>query len=294
MSQLLEHLKIMHFWRFAGISARDLILLTKYMLLYADRVDIEEERDSAKEFARTMELVNTLREKGQLHQKTAAGYQQLYPVPTNPSAQFQIWSFAPSGNQIASYESTLAASFDVGGDLLDEHPEPHHNSVSVGLIVKFGVTRIILGGDVEKAAWSEVRREMRDDDLQADAVKVSHHGSETGYVDGLWKVLAGKKKPIAVIAPYRRFKLPKPDALDHIKGHASKIMLTCEVEDDEIPAARKPLKSRLHLRTKRKARPVPPESGCGRCMLRFDATGEVVTECLSPADEFGCETASSS
>jgi beta-lactamase superfamily II metal-dependent hydrolase len=292
MSQLLQRLKVNWFWRFAGISARDLVKLTSYMMQYANQVDNEREWENAKDFARTLELAHALRDKGQLHQKAVTGIQQLYPTPADPSAQFQIWSFAPPGDRIDSYERALAASFDASGDLLDDHPEPHHNSVSVGLIVKFGATRIILGGDVEKAAWTDIRRELPDHDLHADAVKVSHHGSETGYVGDLWTVLAGKKKPIAVIAPYRRFKLPKKDAIDHIKGHVSKIMLTCEIEDEGISPVRQPLKARLHLRTKRKARSVPAESDCGRCTLKFDAAGKITTECHSPADELACEAAS--
>jgi hypothetical protein len=78
----------------------------------------------------------------------------------------------------------------------------------VGLIVVFGKTRVVQGGDVERAAWTDIRPEHNRDYFFVDAVKVPHHGSETGFIPGLWGDLAGRKKPIAIIAPYRRFRLP--------------------------------------------------------------------------------------
>jgi hypothetical protein len=63
---------------------------------------------------------------------------------------------------------------------------------------------------------------------------------KTGFIPGLWGDLAGRKKPIAVIAPYRRFQLPKRDALRHIGQHASKIMLTCDIDLASAPCPVRP------------------------------------------------------
>jgi hypothetical protein len=163
--------------------------------------------------------------------------------------------------------------------------------VSVGLLITFGETRVILGGDVERAGWNDVRAELQSEHLAAHAVKVSHHGSETGYVPGLWEDLASGRKPIAVIAPYRRFRLPKAEAIDHIRPHVSKILLTCGIEAAAIPGAvTEPLKSRLFLRTRLKARPATPAE-CGRCTLVYDASGNCINEeCVAPAHKLMDDT----
>ena len=287
MSQLLERLIVKHFWRFAGLSGRDLRQLAQYLLIDAERSGSSELTENANDFVRTMALVNERRQGGHLRQKTATGFQQLYPVPADTSARFQIWSFAPSGNQVGHYENALAACFTEDGRFRARLPQAHHNAVSVGLLIRFGETQVILGGDIEQLGWNDVRQDLQRENLFANAVKVSHHGSETGYVPGLWKDLAGGKKPIAVIAPYRRFRLPKPDAISHIRPHVSKIMLTCEFDAGTTPgAARPPLKSRLFLRTRLKAMPAPPDCGCGRCMLVFDSSGNCMrSECVAPAHE---------
>jgi beta-lactamase superfamily II metal-dependent hydrolase len=287
MSQLLERLDVKSFWRFAGLSGRDLRLLAQHMLVDAERSGNPEMTENANDFVRTMELVNKRRQDGQLRQKTATGFQQLYPIPADPSAHFQIWSFAPSGNQIGHYESALAACFTEEGRFRTLLPQAHHNSVSVGLLVRFGQTRVILGGDIERAGWNDVREELLREHLVANAVKVSHHGSETGYVPGLWDDLAGGKKPIAVIAPYRRFRLPKPEAIGHIRPHVSKILLTCNIDTATTPGAvTRPLKSRMFLRARLKARPAPPDAGCGRCMLVYDSSGNCTEDgCFAPAHE---------
>lgn len=216
MSQLLEQLKVKNFWRFPTVSARDLRLLAKSMVVDAARGDVEERKENANDFVRTMSIVNERRKNKEICQMMVTGHQQLYPVPFEQSAKFQIWSFAPHGNQLGKYEQALSASFTTDEKLLPNPPRVSHNDVSVGLLVMFGNTRIMLGGDVEQAAWADICPQHYREHFFVDAIKVPHHGSETGFIPDLWGKLAGRKKPIAVIAPYRRFCLPKPNALRHI------------------------------------------------------------------------------
>ncbi len=287
MSQLLEQLEVKHFWRFAGLAGRDLQRLALLLSVDAERSDDTELTHNADDFVKTMRLVNEKRSAKQLRQKTVTGYQQLFPVLADESASFQIWGFAPSGNQVAKYEESLTTCFTDDGRFRSPLPQAHHNSISVGLIIRFGETQIVLGGDIERAGWQDAFAELQKHHLFADAVKVSHHGSVTGYIPSLWETLAGKKKPIAVIVPYRRFRLPKQTAIDHIRPYTSKIMLTCEFDADTTPGpAKAPLKSRLFLRTRLKARPAPPETGCGICTLVYDRFGNcVLNECSFPAHE---------
>jgi beta-lactamase superfamily II metal-dependent hydrolase len=279
MSQLLEHLKVKHFWRFPTISVRELKRLAKYMVEDTERGDVAELKENANDFVRTMTIVNERRESNQLDQMLVNGHQQLYPVPFDQSAQFQVWGFAPHGNQLGHYEQALTASFTAEGQLRANPPHVSHNDISVGLLVVFGKTRVVLGGDVERAAWADICSQHKREHFFVDAVKVPHHGSETGFIPGLWGDLAGRKKPIAVIAPYRRFRLPKRDTLQHIGEHASKIMLTCEIDLASAPCAvRPPLKSRMFLRTRLRARSPIPDDECGRCSLTFDTEGNCIAE----------------
>ena len=73
--------------------------------------------------------------------------------------------------------------------------------------------------------WQDVLKEHGPDELAAHFVKISHHGSTTGYCSGLWPTLCGqkKRKPIAALTPYKRFGLPDPEALDHIKEYVGEI-----------------------------------------------------------------------
>lgn len=288
MSQLLEQLNVKYFWRFAGISARDLKLLAKILVVESERGGNGHEQENANDFVRTMELVNERREKKQLKQKTVTGFQQLYPIPFDSTSPFQVSSFAPHGNQVGHYERSLAAGIGENGQLRKSPPQVSHNEVSVGLVVEFGKTRVVLGGDVEKAAWTDSRQEHAREHFFADAVKVSHHGSDTGIVPDLWADISGRKKPIAVIAPYRRFRLPKAEALQHIKEHSSKVFLTCEIEHPNTPCPTGPhLKSRLYLRGKLKASASLPEGECGRCSLFFDTEGNCIDEDFDrPAYEY--------
>jgi beta-lactamase superfamily II metal-dependent hydrolase len=291
MSQLLEQLEVRHFWRFSGLAGRDLERLAQSLRMDAERSDVPELVRNADDFVHTMSLVKQKRGAKQLRQKTATGYQQLFPVPADETAPFQIWSFAPSGNQVARYEDALAACFTKEGRFRVPLPQARHNWVSVGLLIRFGKTRVILGGDVEQSGWEDALCELQRQHLFADVVKVSHHGSETGYIHGLWENLAGRNKPIAVIVPYRRFQLPESAAINHIRPHVSKIMLTCELDAGTTPGAvRPPLRSRLFLRTRLKARPAPPDAGCGRCTLVYDGSGNCISsECVPPAHELEYE-----
>jgi beta-lactamase superfamily II metal-dependent hydrolase len=114
---------------------------------------------------------------------------------------------------------------------------PKHNLISSILLLKYGETRVILGGDAEKASWDEVlvdkirikedKEDKEDGELfHAHLVKVSHHGSPTGLTPGLWKQLTARGTCYAVITPYRMQRLPKKEIVEFIARHTPKIFVT--------------------------------------------------------------------
>jgi hypothetical protein len=96
----------------------------------------------------------------------------------------------------------------------DARPKP--NDISLALLVGYGESRILLGGDVESRNWEQVVREERATRglgllfATAQAIKVCHHGSANGHHAGIWAkcMCQGRHKPVAVITPSLAHGLP--------------------------------------------------------------------------------------
>jgi hypothetical protein len=157
-----------------------------------------------------------------------AGYTD-FPVEGEEAIRFHF--LGPPNILETRYEQALVENM---GDLVDDtgttvnpawQPDTiNHNQVSPALLIEYKKTRILLGGDMEKAAWERVLAESRDKgvrrpNLRCRLFKVSHHGSETGYCPGLYKDLSGGGKLIAVLTPFNRhvFPLPSNAGIGHIR-----------------------------------------------------------------------------
>jgi len=94
----------------------------------------------------------------------------------------------------------------------------NHNRISPALLIEYGKTRILLGGDMECEAWQTVLDEMTSEEsailLTCHFIKISHHGSPTGPPDDLYRRLARNKgrRPLAVLTPYNRHLSPLPSS----------------------------------------------------------------------------------
>jgi len=93
--------------------------------------------------------------------------------------------------------------------------------ITGGLLIEYGQARIILGGDIDTGAWQETMRTIPSERLKSGLVKTSHHGSATGYCDGLWQRLSPGRTAVAVITPYSSQGLPSAEGLAHISSHAN-------------------------------------------------------------------------
>jgi beta-lactamase superfamily II metal-dependent hydrolase len=139
----------------------------------------------------------------------------------NSTPPVRITALGASGGRALEYERTLVRCFALDGKcLVDELPRVDHNMISGGLLIEYGESRIVLGGDIDTEAWQETMRTFPSGRLNSSLVKVSHHGSATGYCAGLWQQFSPGKTAIAVITPYSRQGLPSAEGLKHISGHA--------------------------------------------------------------------------
>ncbi len=144
----------------------------------------------------------------------------------NSTPHVSVVAIGASGGRTVQYERTLEDLFDTErGFLADRLPRVNHNMISSGLLIEYGLARIVLGGDMDQAAWEETMELFPAPNLNCRLVKVSHHGSTTGYCDGLWKELSPGNTAVAVLTPYSSQGLPSGDGLAHISANA-KVTLT--------------------------------------------------------------------
>jgi hypothetical protein len=73
--------------------------------------------------------------------------------------------------------------------------------------------------------------------LDAHLVKVSHHGSITGYCKGLWeKHLSPQRSATAIVTAFTKQHLPRAEGLKHIKANTSRIFTTSKAAIKPNPA----------------------------------------------------------
>ena len=221
MSQLLKEFAVRQFWTFIGPDPQDIALLKTYFLAEAQQVDRAVLKESAAELVSIFDLVD----QGRIDRQTVISRRLMYPVPRDSSLSVEISGLAPTDDRARVYKKSLMKSLARKRGAVQAMPHAKHNTISVGLRITFGQARVVLGGDVEKEAWTTILGEQAPEDLASHFVKISHHGSTTGYCPGLWAALSstGSPRPVAALTPYKRFKLPDPEALDEIKAHVRSI-----------------------------------------------------------------------
>ena len=80
---------------------------------------------------------------------------------------------------------------------------------------------------MERGNWNELRSSDECPDFRPSVVKVSHHGSSTGRIDGMWgpEGFLGRHAPIAVITPWYA-RLPEQTVIDEILSGGSQVYIT--------------------------------------------------------------------
>lgn len=296
MAKLIEEFKPREFWRFGCLSQEQIRNLIRYQELQSCRSQDEELSRSARELMDLFKRVRAGVGDKTLTVRHVASLMSLHPVSSINSEPFRIECLSPTGSQVERYEGSILDCIGPDGRIARKLSRSGHNAISVVLRIVYGRARVILGGDLDRVGWIDViketdeRKQIDALGLQSTAVKVSHHGSETGYCEGLWSRFAADTlaKPIAVVTPRHRHKLPTAVALDHISTHASAIHATCQPRLDGSMArpeggSRPPLESRIAIRQTFSAVAESNNPGPGRCSLNLHADGNVQAELAAPA-----------
>ena len=229
LKDLLDHLQVAAFWWFDGVSSLDLARLVNGLRGEAYETGDRRRQHSARYLDQIFRTVIKRREEGTLLGKQMSDFKPLYPLPFGgahrPEA-VQIHALAPYTDTKQRYQEELHKCFE-NEALRRKLPALDQNQISAALLVEFGETRLILGGDVEKESWEEVLKYVAPSRLNAHAVKVSHHGSRNGYCTGLWPLFCAGGKTVAIITPSHPHSLPNEDAVTHIRDYTTQIVSTC-------------------------------------------------------------------
>lgn len=291
MVKLVEEFQPREFWRFGCLAPELIAKLLQYNELKAKKAKGEKRREltrSTTELFDLFTMIKTAATNRSMQVSRLGSRKTVYPFPRDLPSPFAIECLSPTGPQVEKYEGAILECIGPDDKIGNELPRSEHNDVSVVLKITYGDTVVVLGGDLEEGGWNAVVGEYGAANLDATAVKVSHHGSENGYSKNLWNHFALTGRPIAVIAPRHRYKLPKPAALAHIFENAETILTTCQPRLDwQVPRsmgrAGPSLESRITIREQVAAVQVPKNPPCGRCSLVFDDKGYVKIELNRPA-----------
>jgi hypothetical protein len=111
------------------------------------------------------------------------------------------------------------------------------NVLSLALVVRWGSTRVLLGGDVMNGSksplsgWKGVLRllqEYGETALITDlaVVKVAHHGSKHSFEPAVWRLHAQGVRPVALVAPFASSGLPDAPTLGALAVQASDLLVS--------------------------------------------------------------------
>lgn len=160
-----------------------------------------------------------------------------FPVVYSTTADgspLRVKAIGPWLEGINRFVKNVSTSIGRRGKIDYEHREA--NAVSIALLIEYGDAQIVLGGDMEEVNWEALQREFHRPKFQPSLVKVSHHGSPNGRINGMWPsgigFFDGKgEKPIAVVTPWHQAggKLPNGNAvLNEIRGAGFTVYVTGE------------------------------------------------------------------
>lgn len=295
LDQLFEAFEVKEFWRPGSLDRLHLQQILHNEKITAVATGSAQAKSSAASLERLFGRISECRKAGRLRILEVSPNKVLYRLGEEFHSSCEIIGIAPSGNQNDKYFEQLSAKF-LGGVVIETRPTIDHNLISSAFHIRYGKTRIILGGDVEVHGWADAQAEVGKNELRATLVKVSHHGSTNGYCDDLWENFSQEGNVISVVTPFARSRLPRAEGLQEIAKRSSRLCLTSDaplkwlseprITSSDFDSFRK---SRWKLIREFNILEVSADSAVsetGRCSFAFDNDGLCVSEEISfPAFE---------
>ncbi len=102
----------------------------------------------------------------------------------------------------------------------DANRKEDWNSLSYVLKIDYAGRRVLLGGDADANAWSDILEESEAEDIEADILKASHHGRDSGYHQPAVKAISPTFTIVSV------GKKPETDASNKYRQYSDKVMST--------------------------------------------------------------------
>jgi beta-lactamase superfamily II metal-dependent hydrolase len=263
VSYLVKNFRIQRFLGFGALPPQQLYnQIVKVLKVKAQRLhDSAQEQEIASELLEALELVNAkVNRREMVHNPVTVNASILDELVAPDGVRLRMVAIAPSGRSVTTYNQQLSGCFDTrtpGRILTEQIDGVHHNEISAAFILEYGAQRVVLGGDLEYGGWQDIMtRPAPGFNLNADLVKVSHHGSQNGYCAGLWEhTLSPRSEAVAVVTAFSLKGLPRPEGLAHLQRNTKQLTTTSlsslkprrSATAHRSPFARFPLNARLAL-----------------------------------------------
>ncbi len=150
---------------------------------------------------------------------------------------YSVVATGPSWRKIYSYQRWIDRVIQARGSVSDIlRARYRHNLISVVVVVKFGVNRIILCSDAP-AGYAD---NLVDDECSSGTVvvKVAHHGSRYSDTRQLCSRVRGVKRRIAVVTPFIGRRLPHVETVRDICEAFPIVVSTCQMVNESASALR--------------------------------------------------------
>jgi len=180
--------------------------------------------------------------------KSTLGGKLVFQTKDVEGKLLRIWSVGPWAGPQTGYRDDFNRLFVRRGGqwCVTSGSRVRANRTSIALLVEYGESQVLLGGDMERESWLELeqqwprvqrdaikKREPVPPPLKPCLIKVSHHGSETADAPGMWpgelKGFYGGGVPAwCVVTPWRTArKNPAQGKLDRFLPKANLIAAMC-------------------------------------------------------------------
>jgi hypothetical protein len=166
------------------------------------------------------------------------GEEGIWQSGSESARPLTVRSIAPWFRSIFAYTRDVCRTYE---RRKITYGQPRANRASLGFVLTYGESQIVLGGDMEAANWQDYTRRTGGVSLTPTIVKVSHHGSSNGRIDGMWTAegfFGGRASgALAVVTPWRTQKeqdrnLPEPAVIEEIRRAGFRVFETGIRETD--------------------------------------------------------------